>query len=69
MDHQPYSNREIDEFLHDLRGSLQRIENQTTLTNGRVRRLESWRWFMAGGLAILTVLGVPVLLVLLDHFV
>lgn len=39
MDDQPYLNREIDEFLADLRNSLQRIEIQTTTTNGKVRKL------------------------------
>lgn len=57
---QDYSKREIDEFMKDIKDTLQRIEMQTTRTNGRVSSLENWRGFITGGLAILTVLVVPV---------
>ncbi len=35
----PYQNREIREMFDDVRESLQRIEIQTTTTNGKVRKL------------------------------
>lgn len=36
---QPYSNREIDNFHREIIMRLERIETQTTRTNGRVNRL------------------------------
>lgn len=35
-----YSNREIDRMFSEITQSLDRIEKQTTKTNGRVTRLE-----------------------------
>lgn len=45
----------IDERLRTVAESLNRIETQTTKTNGRVRSLEVWRGFLTGGLAIMAV--------------
>jgi len=61
MPEEPYKNREIDEFRFDVRNSLQRIEIQTSLTNGRVNKLESWKWFISGGISVLTIIVVPIL--------
>lgn len=61
MADQPYSNREIDEFHKDVRNSLTRIEMQTTATNGRVTRLEHWRFFMLGSISVLTIIVLPIL--------
>ena len=30
-----------------------KIEYQATQTNGRMRALEAWRWFLAGGMAVM----------------
>lgn len=57
-----YSKREIDEKFTDIQASLVRIENQTTRTNGKVAELQAWQSFMKGGLAVLTILVVPILL-------
>ena len=38
--HKTYTDREIDSFHAEIRNALERIENQTTKTNGRVTRLE-----------------------------
>lgn len=57
-----YADREIEEMFADVKEALQRIERQTTQTNGRVSALENWKWFISGGLAILSMLFVPVLL-------
>jgi hypothetical protein len=45
----------IDERLRAVSETLNRIELQTTKTNGRVRSLEIWRGFLTGGLAIMAV--------------
>lgn len=54
----PYADEgEVATTFHAIRDQLDRIEVQVRLTNGRVRALESWRAFMAGAIAILTVLS------------
>ncbi len=60
-----YSNREIDHFMKDIKETLERIEIQTTTTNGRVSALEKWRWMQAGALAIVTSLLLPIIFKLL----
>jgi hypothetical protein len=49
----------MEKFELDVRNSLQRIENQTTLTNGRVNGLENWRSFITGGMAIISLIVLP----------
>jgi hypothetical protein len=42
-------------FRQSLMETLARIDTQTTKTNGRVSRLEQWRWFLLGGFAALSM--------------
>lgn len=49
-----YSNREIDTLVKELKEQLDRIEVQTTKTNGRVSTLENWR---AGIIAVLAFIA------------
>jgi hypothetical protein len=67
MADKPYTKREIDQifgnfvekfstFDKDTRESLTRIENQTTATNGRVRRLERWQSYVIGFCACLSLI-------------
>jgi len=43
----------IKELHTVLNEKLDRIENQVKFTNGRVRRLEKWRWGIGGAVAVL----------------
>lgn len=61
MPEEPYKNREIREMMDDVRNSLQRIEIQTTTTNGRVSQLERWKYIGMGATGVLTVVVVPIL--------
>lgn len=67
-----YSNREIDTKFFNLKEhidenhqvvmeTLDRIEKQTTKTNGRVSSLENWRSWIVGGLAVFAFLVIPLL--------
>lgn len=70
MSETPFTNREIEKFFQETNKHLveikdehlARIEEQVRKTNGRVGKLENWRAFITGGLAILTLLVVPILL-------
>ena len=61
MPNEPFSNREIKEMFSDMCSKLDRIEAQTNRTNGRVSSLEIWRGGMVGGMAVLSVIVVPLL--------
>lgn len=57
----PYTNREIREKWHDIGNDLQKILTQTTATNGRVGKLENWKYFITGGMAVIVIIVVPLL--------
>lgn len=40
-------------YRKSIDDKLELILKQTTATNGRVRRLENWRWFIVGAMVIL----------------
>ena len=61
MTEPPYTNREIDHYLGDMKRQLNRIEAQTTKTNGRVSRNELRIAYAIGGLAILSLIALPIL--------
>ena len=64
-----YSKREIDTFMQEIRDQLNRIEAQTTKTNGRVSKLENWRGFITGGLAILSAIMLPIVFILISSYI
>jgi len=57
----PYSNREIDSHFLEIKETLERIEKQTIKTNGRVSSLEEWRSYVVGAVAVLVLIGLPLL--------
>jgi len=48
--------KSLEEFHKATEATLQSILAQTSKTNGRVNRLEIWRSYMLGGMALLTFL-------------
>jgi ribosomal 50S subunit-associated protein YjgA (DUF615 family) len=50
----------IDNLKEHLTERLDRIETQTTKTNGRVGSLEAWRNRIIGGFLVITTIFVPV---------
>lgn len=66
MAEKPFSNREIKEKFEAVHEDVKSILAQTTKTNGRVSKLESWQAFMQGGLAILALLVVPILIYIIQ---
>ncbi len=51
----PYSPREIDTFMEEIKQALARIEEQTTKHNGRMRSLELWKAGIVGALSLGTI--------------
>jgi len=56
---------QIGSIKNDNKEQLDRIELQTKKTNGRVNGLENWRSYVAGGLAVITIVGLPMLWILI----
>lgn len=60
-----YTAGELKQIHKQINENLEEIKVEVKKTNGRVRALENWRWFITGGLAILSILIIPILLKLL----
>ena len=76
-ENQEYTQRELEHFFRDLRSDLDEKHQEHTrqfsdllvqakITNGRVSKLENWRWAMIGGIAVLSAIVVPILLNLIQ---
>ena len=64
-----YTKRELDNYFQNINRSLGRIEAQVISTNGNVRKLQIWKAYITGAIAILgVVLGitVPLIIILLN---
>ena len=59
-----YTIREVIHLLKDQRVDISEIKSQVQQTNGRVDKLENWRWFITGGISILGLIVVPILIYL-----
>ena len=53
-----YTKREINLMLVPLHDKLDAVLKQVATTNGRVKSLELWRSFLAGGFAVLSLSGI-----------
>ena len=49
-------------FEDYVKEKLESIHDQVKTTNGRVQSLERWRSWITGGLAVLTIIMVPVVI-------
>ncbi len=61
-----YSNKEIIHLFSDLKGDLLEIKVDVKKTNGRVGSLENWRWFITGGLAVVTLVLIPLIFIVIQ---
>ena len=67
MDNTEYSKREVDNFMKDIREQLNRIEAQTTKTNGRVSKLENWKSYSQGAIAVIVLIIVPLVIFTVEN--
>lgn len=63
------TNKELMHYIKDIKGDVSEIKVQTKLTNGRVSGLENWRWFITGGLTIITLLILPVVFIIVSSVI
>jgi hypothetical protein len=56
-------------YRKNVENKLDEILHQVRATNGRVSKLENWRWFISGGITILTALVLPILLGLISRLI
>lgn len=57
----PFTNRELREQARDLQDSINRVEAQTKMHNGRMSKMEEWKAYTTGGMAMLTLIALPIL--------
>lgn len=75
MSEEPYKKREIDDKFNrmienqtETNNHLIEIKRQVTVTNGRVTKLEQWRWMIIGAFSIVSMIIVPILLFMITSF-
>lgn len=51
---------EIKQLSQSVDSTVRELKEKVTIQNGRVGKLERWQAFIQGGLAILTILVLPV---------
>jgi hypothetical protein len=56
----------IKTFHDKTEGTLSTILTQTTKTNGRVTKLENWKQYIAGGIALFCIVGLPLVWILIN---
>lgn len=57
----PYSNRELDMKFVDIHEKLDLILVQTTKHNGRMSKIERYSSYVQGGMAVLSIVVLPIL--------
>ena len=56
----------IKTFHDKTEGTLSSILTQTCKTNGRVSKLEGWKMYMSGGIALFCIVGLPLMWILIN---
>lgn len=62
------TNKELMHYIKDIQDKSEQTLAQVKYTNGRVGKLERWQSFIQGGLAVLTILVVPILIFIITHW-
>lgn len=57
------------EWRRWLGAAVMRTEEQTKRTNGRVTKLELWQRTITGGIAVLTAVVIPLLLIVVSQHI
>lgn len=57
-----YLKEELIEFKNFSKEQLGSIIQRVDKTNGRVQELERWRWFLAGGMAVISLTVLPIVI-------
>jgi len=64
-----YTDSDLNHYLSRLEEQLTRIEQQVTETNGRLKKLEIWKAWMTGGMAVLSLLVIPIAITLATELI
>lgn len=56
-----YSKPVLDIMFEDIKQQLDRIEKQTTKTNGSVTTLKQWKAYITGAVSVIVIIGLPIL--------
>lgn len=62
MDDGKFTNRELEHYFKDIRTDISEIKTQVIKTNGRVNKLENWKWMLTGGLLIISMMVIPLVI-------
>jgi hypothetical protein len=62
-----YNRDTIDSFMERIDEKLDAISKQVATTNGRVKRLELWKSFIGGGLAMVSLVILPLMFMYINH--
>lgn len=62
------TNQTIKHILGDIHKDIKNLTEISTKTNGRLTRLEQWRSYIAGAMAVVIMLLVPIVLQYIAKF-
>ncbi len=58
----------VDEIVKRIDENVAEVKEQTLITNGRVTKLEQWKWKLNGAVGVVIVLLIPVVLMIVKHY-